>query len=32
MLHTMSYDSPVGELLLAEKDGALVGLGRKGHK
>ena len=21
MLHTMGYDSPVGELLLAEKDG-----------
>ena len=32
MLHTMSYDSPVGELLLAEKDGALVGLWIKGQK
>ena len=32
MYHTMYYDSPVGRLLLAEKDGALAGLWIEGQK
>lgn len=32
MLYTMRYQSPVGELLLAEKDGALAGLWIMGQK
>lgn len=32
MLYTMHYDSPVGSLLLAEKDGALTGLWIEGQK
>lgn len=32
MLYTMYYDSPVGRLLLAEKDGALAGLWIEGQK
>ena len=32
MLYTMHYDSPVGSLLLAEKDGALAGLWIEGQK
>lgn len=32
MLCTMKYDSPVGELLLAEKNGALAGLWIMGQK
>lgn len=32
MIHKMSYDSPVGALLLAEKEGALVGLWMEGQK
>lgn len=32
MLYTMRYESPVGELLLAEKDGALAGLWIMGQK
>lgn len=32
MLYTMHYHSPVGSLLLAEKDGALVGLWMEGQK
>lgn len=32
MLYTTNYDSPIGRLLLAEKDGALVGLWMEGQK
>ena len=32
MLFTMRYDSLVGELLLAEQDGALAGLWIRGQK
>lgn len=32
MLHTMYYDSPVGKLLLAEKEEALVGIWMEGQK
>ena len=32
MLYTMQYDSPIGGLLLAEKDGALVGVWMEGQK
>lgn len=32
MIHTMRYDSPVGPLLLAEKEGALAGLWIEGQK
>ena len=32
MLYTMYCDSPVGRLLLAEKDGALTGLWIEGQK
>lgn len=32
MIYKMSYDAPVGKLLLAEKDGALVGLWMEGQK
>ena len=32
MLYTMRYDSPIGGLLLAEKDGALVGVWMEGQK
>ncbi len=32
MIYTLQYHSPIGELLLAEKDGALVGLWMKGQK
>ena len=32
MLYTMRYDSLVGELLLAEQDGALAGLWIRGQK
>ncbi len=32
MLYTMSYDSPVGRLLLAEREGTLAGLWIEGQK
>lgn len=32
MIHTTQYDSPIGRLFLAEKDGALVGLWMEGQK
>lgn len=32
MIHTTHYSSPIGGLLLAEKDGALVGLWMEGQK
>ena len=32
MVYTMRYDSPIGGLLLAEKDGALVGVWMEGQK
>lgn len=32
MLYTMHYDSPIGGLLAAEKDGALVGVWLEGQK
>ena len=32
MIFTASYTSPVGELLLAESDGHLIGLWIKGQK
>ena len=32
MIHKMSYDSPLGTLLIAEKEGALVGLWMEGQK
>lgn len=32
MLYTMYYHSPIGELLLAEKDGALAGVWMEGQK
>lgn len=32
MLHTIYYDSPVGRLLLAEKEDALVGIWMEGQK
>lgn len=32
MLYTMNYSSPVGKLLLAERDGALAGLWIEGQK
>ena len=32
MVYTTYYDSPVGSLLLAEEDGALVGLWMEGQK
>lgn len=32
MIYTISYKSPVGELLLAEQDGSLIGLWNKGQK
>ena len=32
MVFTMRYDSPIGGLLLAEKDGALVGVWMEGQK
>ena len=32
MLYTMHYDSPVGSLLAAEKEGALVGVWMEGQK
>lgn len=32
MLYTMHYESPLGRLLLAEKNGALVGLWMEGQK
>lgn len=32
MLYIMNYDSPIGRLLLAERDGALVGLWIEGQK
>ncbi|MCI8416531.1 MAG: methylated-DNA--[protein]-cysteine S-methyltransferase [Lachnospiraceae bacterium] len=32
MLYTMSYDSPVGRLLLGEREGALAGLWIEGQK
>ena len=32
MLNTMYYDSPIGRLLLAEKEGALAGVWIEGQK
>ena len=32
MIYTMLYPSPVGKLLLAEEDGALIGLWLEGQK
>ena len=32
MYYTMGYDSPIGRLLLAERDGALTGLWMEGQK
>lgn len=32
MIHTTRYKSPVGEMLLAEKDGGLIGLWIEGQK
>lgn len=32
MIYTTHYDSPVGDMLLAEKDGALIGLWIEGQK
>lgn len=32
MIYTLNYDSPVGRLLLAEKDGSLIGLWMEGQK
>lgn len=32
MIFTTNYDSPIGELLLAEQDGRLIGLWMKGQK
>lgn len=32
MLYTMYYDSPIGRLLLAEREGALVGVWMEGQK
>ena len=32
MIYTMLYPTPVGKLLLAEEDGALIGLWLEGQK